>query len=162
MALIMRIIRKSRWYLKPNWLSQGDVQADALGDLITKNNELSVWHIYDDRSNLDRIIAALASKRDVLSNFDFALFDQNIIQETGIKFQRTKGISLDVEANDLWHLDLYELSASDIVKLATAIANNGDLKRVSEREVKSILTSAITVGTIKYDHLIQNLKEKFK
>jgi len=38
----MRIIRKSRWYLKPNWLSQGDVQADALGDLITKNNELSV------------------------------------------------------------------------------------------------------------------------
>lgn len=162
MALILRIIRKSRWYLKPNWLSEGDIQADALGDLITKNNGLSVWHIYDDRSNLERIIAALASKRDVLSNFDFVLLDQNILEEKGIKFQRTKGISLDAEANDLWHLDLYKLSASMLINLAAAIANNGDLKRVPEKKVEKIVANAITIGTIKYEHLSQNLKLKFE
>ena len=158
MALILRIIRKSRWYSKPDWLSEGDLQADALGDLITKNNELSVWHINDDRSNLDPIIAALASKRDVLSNFDFALFDKNILEQNRLKFKKTSGISLDAEANELWHLDLYELSASKVIKLAIAIANNSELKRVSEREIKNILANSMASGAIKYDHLSQNLK----
>lgn len=162
MALILRIIRKSRWYFKPDWLSQEDIQADALGDLVTKNNKLSFWHVYKDRSNLERIIAALAAKRDVLSNIDFILFDQYILEENGLKFQQTKGISLDAEANELWHLDLYELSASKLTNLAVAMANSGELKRISEREVKNILANAIATGTIKFDKLSQNLKPKFE
>lgn len=160
MALILRIIRKSRWYLKPSWLAEGEIQADALGDLVTKNNKLSVWHIYDDRSNLDRIIAVLAAKRDVLSNFDFVLFDQNILKESNIRFGKTKGISFDEEANDLWHLDLSELSASRLMNLAAAIANKGELKRISESEIKNIVANAIAIGTISYDNLSISIKQK--
>jgi len=160
MSLILRIIRKSRWYFKPDWLPNGDIQADALADLVTKNNELSVWEIRKDRSNLNRIIAALAAKRDFLSNFDYVLFDKKILQENGLKFRTTKGVSLDEEANDLWHLNLYELSASKIANLALAIADYGELRRVPEKEVRDIVTDAITQGTIKFDSLSQHLKKK--
>jgi len=162
MALILRIIRKSRWYLKPSWLSEGEIQADAFGDLLTLNNELSVWHIDDNRSNLERVIAALAAKRDVLANFDFVLFNQNILEANRLKFLRTREISLDREANDLWHLDLYELSASKLMNLAVNIANSGELTRISEREIKKIIMEAITLGTIRFENLNQNLKQKFE
>lgn len=160
MALALRIIRKSRWYLKPAWLSPDDLQADALADLGTKNNKLFLWYIYDNRSNLDRIIAALAAKRDVISNFDFILFDQIILKKNSIKFIKTKGISLDEEANELWHFDLYELSASSILKLALSLAKKGELNRIPERKIKDYLTKAIIEGTISYEQLSKNIKLK--
>jgi hypothetical protein len=85
MALILRIVRKSRWSFTPPWLSEDDLQADSLVDFSTKKNELSVWHIDKDESNLKRIISALAANRDTLSNFDYALFDKKILIDNNIK-----------------------------------------------------------------------------
>ncbi len=45
MPLFLRKIRKAKWY-KINgaaWLPAGEFQADALSDLGTKDNTLSVW-----------------------------------------------------------------------------------------------------------------------
>lgn len=63
MPLILRKIEKGRWNSDPQavpWLPPGEVQAQALLDLAPKDNGLSVWLIEEDRSNLDRVVAALA------------------------------------------------------------------------------------------------------
>ena len=69
MPLFLRIIRKAKWYKNEQvpWLPEGELQADTLTDLSTKSNELSVWHIEDDRSNLEQVVTALAAGRDHLN-----------------------------------------------------------------------------------------------
>jgi hypothetical protein len=44
-ALVLRKIRKSKWYKSGSvpWLEEGDLRADALSDLATKGNKLSVY-----------------------------------------------------------------------------------------------------------------------
>lgn len=66
MARILRKIRKNRWYKTEeiSWLPDNELQADALDDLRTKYNELSVYRIDENESNLDRVIAALATNTD--------------------------------------------------------------------------------------------------
>jgi hypothetical protein len=77
MPLILRKIRKARWYQYDRsdfpWLLEEDIPADPLGDLATNDNELSVWQINDDKSNLPRVAAALAANCDDISNLDYAL-----------------------------------------------------------------------------------------
>jgi hypothetical protein len=74
MPLMLRKIRKARWYQHNQadfpWLLDEDIPADPLGDLVTNDNELSVWQINDDKSNLHRIAAALAANSDDISNLD--------------------------------------------------------------------------------------------
>ena len=58
-----------RW-LRPDWLAGDEVQADALVDLSTKDNELSVWLIENDKSNLEHVVTALAANCNTISNLD--------------------------------------------------------------------------------------------
>ena len=159
MALILRIVRKSRWCFPPPWLPEDDVQADSLVDFSTKNNELSVWHI-EDESNLERIISALAANRDTLSNFDYALFDNKILVDNNIKLRESKGISLDEEMNDLFHFDLYELSANKVANLTICIMKEGKINRIHERDIKQFIINSIEAGNIKPDNLKDKLRNK--
>ena len=87
MPFILRTIRKSKWYKHERvpWLVEGELQADALGDLRTSDNELSVWLVEDDESNLEQVVTALAVTRQRISNVDYALFDLQFLSELNIK-----------------------------------------------------------------------------
>lgn len=113
MPLVLRTIRQSRW-LEDSfpWLEEGDAPADPLGDLATQDNELSVWIIDDEKSNLNQVVAAMAATRGHLSNLDFALFDLRFLSELNIKIAITTGGTPDKEVNT-WHRDLVKLSAQN-------------------------------------------------
>ena len=63
MPCILRQIRKAKWYKHPNvpWLNEGELQADALADLITKDNTLSVWML-EDETFVERAATALGMR----------------------------------------------------------------------------------------------------
>jgi hypothetical protein len=145
----LRKIRKAKWYKNPDvpWLAEGELQADALGDLATTANALSLWHVKDDKSNLDQVVAALAANTHAISNLDYALFDQQIVTEINIKFISTRGDSLDEEVNS-WHCDLIELSASKIMELAKAIQTQAEIKRIQVQEVIQLVAKGISSGRI--------------
>ncbi len=147
MPFILRKIRKSKWYKSEGtpWLAQGDLQADSLGDLTTQQNELSVWQIQDDLSNLDRVLAAMAASTHQISNLDYALLRQELLP--GIKTKSTLGMSLDEDAN-IWHIDLIELSAQKLFALANVIQSQAQIKRKPEKEVLKLVAQAITSGQI--------------
>jgi hypothetical protein len=164
MPLILRKIRKSKWYKHANvgWLPDGEVQADALGDLKTEENALSVWWLDDNKSNLNDLVAALASKCDTVANLDYALLDIDILSSLGIKLVETDGDSLHRDANDSWHRDLVELSASKLLALASAIASSGETKRIYPNVIIPLIASSVKAGQIDKDKLQAKVRTKIE
>jgi hypothetical protein len=163
MPLILRKIRKARWYQYSQadfpWLLDEDIPADPLGDLATNNNTLSVWQIDDNKSNLPQVAAALAANCDDLSNLDYALLDQQFLQNN-ITLQPSLGNSPDKTANQNWHCDLVELSARKLVDLAKAILAHAEIKRIPEKEMLHLLAQAAASGQIERAKLHDKIRAK--
>jgi len=160
MALLLRKIRKSRWYKTESmsWLSENELPADSLSDLGTKSNELSVYHISLNESNLDRVIAALAANSGFLSNFDYAIFNEEMLSNSGIKTKKTPGDSSDEQVNN-WHIDLYELSAHKLLNLALQIKHHASIKRLSHKQVLNFIVDALISGHINRSNIKWESKE---
>jgi hypothetical protein len=168
-------IKKPKWYKKSGvpWLCEGDLQADALGDLRTKNNTLSVWCIDDNKTNLRQIVAALAAnpcssmfppekQKTSLEEFDYALFDLNLLSELSIKFDSSRGNTVDEVANVAWHIDLKELTASKLLALATGIRGKGTVERINEWDVEARVAESVRLGHIKLQQLNPSLAQKLQ
>jgi hypothetical protein len=148
--LLLRIVRRARWYKSPNvpWLAADEIQADALGDLSTSENKLSLWLVEDEESNLKRIVAALAAARERLANFDYALLDVKLLADLGISCHASDGTSPDTEANRLWHCDLSELTAAKLVQLAGMVHHHAAMKRLTPKDVRSLITDSLQEGRL--------------
>lgn len=161
MPLLLRSIRKSRWYASDTfpWLLKGEIQADPLGDLATSVNTLSVWQVEDDRSNLEKIITALASNRDSLSNLDYSLLDISLLPGIEVKIEPNPGATL-YEAANIWHRDLVELTATKLVKLAEIMLLHSCIERLPEKKVLELIKDAVLKGEIDKTKLKPDLAKK--
>lgn len=161
MPLLLRKIRKSKWY-KPDsllWLKPDEIQADALGDIVTSSNALSVWLVEDDKSNLEEVIVALAVCGDTISNFDYTLIDVDLLSNIDIKIETKEGLSPYSRANH-WHRDIVELTTSKILKLAEAIFFHSDRKRVAEKQVLTWVKVVIQNGQIDRTKLTSGITKR--
>ena len=158
MPLLLRQIRKSRWYDDGGlpWLPVGLLPADPLSDLNTKDNKLSVWHIEDDKSNLEQVVTALAVNRDQVSNLDCALFDQHPLSGINVRIEETKGNTKDKRAN-IWHRELVELTAEKLLELARSIMRDGKRTRFSETRIRNLIQRAVESGIIDETKLKPNV-----
>jgi hypothetical protein len=144
--LILRSIRKARWYNEDlPWLAPDEPQADVLADLNTSQNTLSVWLIEDDRSNLERVITALAANRNRPSNFDYAIIDRQFLDGIGVKFDHEPGQTPDRDVNR-WHLDMIELSASGLLMFARTLYAHAQKERILEKRIRHLITEAVNSG----------------
>jgi hypothetical protein len=146
MALLLRVITKPKW-VAPDWMGAGDVPADALADLRADNNELSVWGIEPDRSNLTTALAAAASNRDRLDKLDYTLLDEAILPAIPIKCFRSEGSSPHPTANKTIHRDLAELTVKKIAHLAHEMMPL-ERVRVTRRQVEALLRDALQSGAL--------------
>lgn len=154
MTFILRKIRKAKWYQSEAvpWLAKNDLQADTLVDLATKGNKLSVYLVEDDLSNLEQIIAALAANCDFVSDFDYAIFKQEALNEIDIKVDVAQGETPDPSVN-IWHRDLVELSAAKIIALANVIGTRAERKRVLSKRVIQLVAQSVSSERIERDKL---------
>ncbi|MHC4135086.1 MAG: hypothetical protein ACYS0K_08885 [Planctomycetota bacterium] len=161
MAFYLRRITKARW-LRPDekWLPDGEVHADPIVDLRTEKNELSVWSVDDSRANFDRVVTALGGTGEFVSNVDYALVEDRLIKELGIRVQQSAGATPDDQANESWHYHLTELTGAKILQLALLIAFRSERDRVRERAMRTLLLDAISAGTIARDRLDENLARR--
>lgn len=162
MPFILRKIRKSRWYNSERvlWLPAGEVQADALNDLQTIGNELSVWLIEDNKSNLNQVITALAANTEHVSNFDYILFSQQLLSRTDISMKESKGVSPDDHANANWHRDLVELSVGKLADLARQIQRQGEKARILQKNVVNRIVEGVRSGRIEMTRLKPKVQVK--
>jgi hypothetical protein len=137
-------VRKNKWQKPgPNFVANGDVQADCLADLRTTECALSVWAIENDQSNLNRVLTALAANCDRIANIDYLLFDESIPTRLNISLKQTPGGTADSHANELWHRDLVELTGKKLLELASAILTEGTSDRRLPKQMVSSVTRAV-------------------
>ena len=155
MPLLLIGIRENRWYKEPAaaYLAAGDVPADPVGDLRTSKNRLSVWEVLEDRSNVQRIVRALAIGKDKLDNSGYVLFSSELLAAAGIEAPKiVPGKTHDSGANP-WHRDLINLSGNRLVQLTHAILSHG--------ETGQILKKAL-VNSVKQGIAAKELPEKLR
>lgn len=147
MPSFLRRINKAKWYPHAGvpWLRPSDLQADALADLYTKDNRLSVWYV-DDQVNVDDIVTALAATRDAPTNFDYVLVDERTITILDIAIRPSPFDTPDARVNSL-HRDFVELTDFKLRSLAGVIALRKPT-RMAPSDVKSRLKHGVSTGVL--------------
>jgi len=145
MPLGLRVVRAARWYPQP-WLTREmDLPSTALCDLLDeKSNSISIWLINDDRSNFERVIAALAANRNQVANLDYALFDIERLAALRISSQMEHGDTADSTVNMSFHLNLTRLTARNVFFLAREIHKFGDPVRIRRQDVQKYIEAALS------------------
>lgn len=154
MAFVLRKIRQSKWYPDPRagWPLERGLQADALGDLLTQRNKLSVYLVDEQRSNLARVATALAANAKSLAHLDYVMFDENELAALDIKRESSVGDTSDDEVNAV-HVNLVELSVSKLVNLALVFQKKGASNRFQRNAVKQMILKGIKDGNLDRDKI---------
>jgi len=145
MPLLLHTVRQNRW-LKDEarpWLENGDVPADALSDLRTSQNELSVWEVAADRSNLERIVRALVITRQDIAHTGFVLFESEWLGAIGIAVSADRPGKTPDEGANAWHRDLIDLSGNKLVALTKTILERGDSGTVLKKRLYELVEAGI-------------------
>jgi hypothetical protein len=158
---VLRRVRYDNWdvEMNTNW------PTGALSDLAPdKENEYSVWHIDDDHSNLNRVIAALSANRQHVVHFDYLLIEYQLLVSIHITIEQTLGDSPDDQANKLWHrnFNLSEMNTSKRLELAEAIRLHTKVNRCRQKDVFQLLKECVKLEYIDLgkSSLKQNDKQK--
>lgn len=161
MAQFLRVIRQARWFPQPSaalgWLMAGEIQSDALLDLQTRDNALSVYR-FDNDIELEIIIVGLASNRENLANLDYISFDEQHLASAGIIFVKTDGDTPCSQANML-HYDLRELTVHKVAMLAQVISGS-PFERIREKDIKNKIINAMESGLLDRSLIKDSLLQK--
>ena len=126
----------------------------------TTGNKLSVWLIEERHSDIQRVITALAASRDRVSNMDYVTLDYEVLAGMQIKIQSVVGDTHDKDANERWHRDLTDLSATQVANLSNAIVAGGKRARANEKDVIEWIRQAVADGHIERGKLAANIISK--
>ena len=156
MPLLLRTVRENRWYKSEAapWLEEGEIPADPLGDCVTTHNRLSVYQVADDKSNVERIVRAIAVGRDKLADTGYVVFKSELVDTAGIATAVELGKTPDRDVN-AWHLDLTDLSGSKLVGLVKAILENGETGTILKKRLRELVEEGI-----REKHLPEKLQGK--
>ncbi|GEM_PF-642040 len=165
-TLLRQLRKKNRWFINAplDWLEEGDVPADSLANLETKDNLLSVFQIDGDvEKNIKRIAAAFAgqSQKGANEEFECVIFDSAVLGEIGITYVKSEGETPDKEVNS-WHYDLIELSAAKLADLAKHLLPNSEPHRILAKEVLSSLIESGANDMIDWEKVTMPKKERDK
>jgi hypothetical protein len=142
-------------------MGPSDVPSDALVDLKSADNKISVWRIEADRSNLHIALTAVASNRDRLDKLDYTLVDESIISAIPIALSEADGASAHASANANLHRDLVELTVARVAKLAERMMPL-ERFRLSEKEVRKLLVEGLDSGQLDRGKMSAKLLEQLK
>lgn len=150
MTFFLRKVRRAKWYREdPKGQATRDkLQADALGDLRTQENLLSLFIVDDDLGNLERIAAALAANSVNPGNLDYVLLERQAVDNLGYTEISNPGETPDQEVNDA-HVDLVIPNAQMLVDLAFVFWNQGDTNRIQRKRVQQMIRDGIEAGQIR-------------
>lgn len=149
--LLFKGVNKRRWDWTVDsypWLPAGEYPAAPFSDFRVSECEDSVWHVDENGSNLLRLVAALAARRQNREKFDYVVVETSLVRGLGISIKETTGNSADPDANAKWHRDLVELTGSRLLAWIQAIHDHGEFCRVSEKRVVELLVSGMGSGQL--------------
>ena len=153
--------RQSRWLKHPEWqwLTQGELQSDALLDLQTRDNRLSLFRVESEQET-EQVVVALAATKQNLANLDYAVFDQTQLSDTQISVRQEDGDTPDMQVNKR-HYDISELTVSKLAILAQIISD-GTHCRVPRKTIELRLKDAVRAGILDRARVNSQLLDKLE
>lgn len=139
---------------------------DALGDLKTTQNALSVWKA-DDETDIEDAVVALALSRDKVDKIYGVNLDSDILNGKGIVFEENPGEAPEMKKEILdKHRDLVELDYWRVGYLAEYMTNlvkeNGPQIRFSAKNVRNLMEKYKEEDKINLDEMKPKLKKDLK
>jgi len=165
--MLFRVITPSKWN-KKILRQDASIAGDAISDLRTSNNTLSVWSVADEKSReelLDLAVVA-ALNRDKLQRVFYVLLEESWLDEQHIIFQSVPGKCdfIKTEYKDLKskHIDLKEIDYKQLGILANkidSILKTSSLRFFTDKELK------VKINNLKQDGFLtdkfSDKEEKF-
>lgn len=155
------IKNENNWYARYQDDYLGKDDKDAPGEILTdfdaKENELSFYIVDDERSNLERIIAAMAANRSPSTKFDYALFSPEVFDQVGLALKKTPAETADSGLSE-FHRSATKLTISKLAKLAIAVWHSPSLE--TQKVLKDDVDMFI-VKSVKQNHIkLEKVREK--
>ncbi len=161
--LLLRMISRAKWLRDAHpWLLTDEIQSDALSDLKTDGNKLSVWEILEDQSNLEQVLGALASNWDKPQHLDYVIVESNLLAGPGLSLKLEKedeGATKHRAADRQWHYNLCELTATSVLGLAGIVDRAESKARVTKKRIIAILREEVGANRIEGTRLSQQLRD---
>jgi hypothetical protein len=147
---VFKGIKYNRWYRDddteaPDWLAVGELLGDPLGDLATHEGRLSVFLIESDKSNVDRVAAAMALTRDKLAHYDYILVDIDALVDAGFVLDYKPGTTPDSEVNE-WHIDISQLSDRKVLHLLHIVWDIREYERLYLKDLEKLVVAGAAKG----------------
>ena len=160
MLLLRKLSQKRHWDKTP-WIEDGEVQADATKCLISCNNTMSVYVFEDRDGHLDRVVAALAARRDHIKHLDLAIVSSSVLDKCDIGSSEIPGETGDSQVND-WHKDLINLTFGRLSSLASCIRLEGNIRRHQRKDVERVIASSLSKKLITVESIGEKLYASLK
>ena len=159
MNQFLRVVSKGKWHSsrKIDWLPDCEIQANALCDIQTQQNRLSVYRVANENDSR-RVAVAIAATRSVISKVDYAVFEDSDLHSLGITVDLSYGETPDDVVNKM-HYELGHLTVRRMAKLAKIIYA-GKHKRIPEWQIKKWLVVAARAGHIDREKVVSEKIQK--
>jgi len=145
----------------PSWLKEGELPSCIIRDLRADDNAISLWEINDDKSNLPDVIAALvvAKRKKFKNDFDYALLDENLLNQPSFKPRKITGKTPYHVANS-YHCDVPKLPISSVVYFAHLLRRYGKFDRMGWKDIETQLKDAHKRSQLDVSTLESDLKQQ--
>ena len=153
--------RHTTWTSPPSWLPADDVVGDALNDLSTRENVMSMFELsagVDER----RVAAALTARRTQTVHFvDFALIQREELERLGLDLQTTGGNTADEGVNGC-HVNIVNISARALFSLVDALRATAKFGSIGPNELSVALAGSVSGGFIDAGELSERNMERIR
>ena len=142
----MRLVRKmENMQVWDSELQPADgIQADALRNVRTRDNELSFFRLEADDKIIE-IVTAASIGSDHATDAYYCVFEASVIENLGFQFLSTPG-KTGIRDVDRLHYDLKDLSASRLVTLVSKLIASGTISLMQMNVIKAKAESFVQSG----------------
>lgn len=151
-------------YHNLDWIKYAnDFPAQGLSkNFKTTNNVLSLFIVKNDLSNLNRVLAAIASTRKYTAHIDYTLIPVKEINHRRFNIIQTTGQTPDSVVNTEYHRDFIEITGFQLARFAKIILDNDNFGRKREQPIIELIIQNIGDGKLDKNKLNPDLFETIK
>lgn len=166
MPFFLRAINRENWPEPEEHATVYDLDADALNDLKTQENTMSVWCAETEEDLRVAIVAYLASmdKWVELEAVEFIAINSKDVEDVGIKYDRVPNFTY-ISEYQTKHRDLIELKYDSIEKLADIVIksiNEGRDYVIDKGQIRELFTEVVKAGKLHSDNIEKSRHKKLK
>lgn len=138
---------------------------DAIADLKTDQNGLSVWFTPDlEDENIYPVIAAIAINRDSIQKVTYVVLEEEKLHSLGIEHKQIPGVAPGIADSEILnrHFDLIDIDYKRLGLLAEYIQDlikNKDGKTINEKQIEKYIREMIETKQIDVDNLKDGIRK---